>query len=109
MQMTTIERVERFLHYLKLHHREADPVIDNVLDKLLERERQNLLKQRDELRLELTDFEQRYGLASAEFYTKFKHGELGDDLDFVDWSGAWRVYQTVLESLNLLKAESGAV
>jgi hypothetical protein len=107
--MSTIERAERLLHYLKLHHRETDPVIDSVLDKLLERERQNLLKQQDELRLELDDFEHRYRLASAEFYTKFEHGELGDNIDFVDWSGAWRVYQTVLESLNLLKTEPSAV
>jgi hypothetical protein len=108
MQMTTIERVERLLYYLKLHHRETDPVIDSVLDKLLERERHNLLKQRDELRVELDDFEQRYGLASAEFYIKFEHGELGDNIDFIDWSGAWRVYKTVLDSLNLLKAEPSA-
>ncbi len=103
--MTTIERLERFLRYLQSHQREIDPVIDNVVDKLLDRERQQLLKQRDELRRELEQFEQQYGLASVEFYTRFERGEMGDDLDFVDWSGAWRVYQTVSDSLALLKAE----
>lgn len=103
--MTTIERVERFLRYLQSHQRETDPVIDNVVDKLLDRERQQLLKQRDELRRELEQFEQQCGLASTEFYARFERGEMGDDLDFVDWSGAWRVYQAVSDLLALLKAE----
>ncbi len=105
--MTTIEKAERLVQYLKLHRREADPLIDNVLDKLLDRERQNLLKQRDQLRAELEHFEQLYGTDSSEFYAKFERGEMGDDIDFVDWSGAWRVYQTILDSLAVLKAEPG--
>jgi hypothetical protein len=60
---------------------------------------------RDELKAELEDFEQQYGIASSEFYLKFERGEMGDDLDFVDWSGAWRVYQAVQDSLTILEAE----
>lgn len=104
--MTTIEKAEKLAQYLKLHHRETDPVIDNVLDKLLDRERQNLIKQRDELRVELKQFEQQYGTTSSDFYAQFERGEMGDDLDFVDWSGAWRVYQTVQDSLAILEPES---
>jgi hypothetical protein len=106
--MTTLEKAERLVQYLKLYHREADPVIDNVLDKLLDRERQILLKQRDELKVELEHFEQLHGTNSAQFYIQFERGELGDDLDFVDWSGAWRVYQTIQELLALLEAEPTA-
>ena len=103
--MTTIEKAEKLVYYLRLHRREADPVIDNVLDKLLDRERQVLRKQRDELNTELAQFEQQYALSSTEFYEKFKHGEMGDGIDFVDWVGAWRVYQTVLESLAAFQTE----
>jgi len=104
--LTTIDKAEKLAQYLKLHQRQADPVIDNVLEKLLDRERQQLFKQRDELQVELEQFEQQYGLSSAEFYARFERGEMGDDLDFVDWSGAWRVYQTVLDSLAMLKVEA---
>ncbi|GAB4423126.1 MAG: hypothetical protein Kow0031_01500 [Anaerolineae bacterium] len=100
--MTTIEKAEKLTEYLKLNHRDNDPVVDSVLDKLLDRERQQLLKQSAELESELAQFEQQYGMASPEFCVKFENGELGDNLDFVDWLGAWRVYQTVQNSLGLL-------
>ncbi len=103
--MTTIEKAEKLVYYLRLHRREADTVIDNVLDKLLDRERQVLRKQRDELSSELDQFEQQYALSSTEFYEKFEHGEMGDEIDFVDWAGAWGVYQTVLKSLAAIQTE----
>jgi hypothetical protein len=65
---TTIDKAERLTRFLKVHRRESDAVIDPVLDKLLDRERQALSKQRDELRVELDQFESQYGLKSPEFY-----------------------------------------
>lgn len=103
--MTTIEKAEKLVDYLRLHHREADTVIDKVLDKLFDRERQVLLEQRDELSSELVQFERQYALNSDEFYEKFEHGEMGDEIDIVDWAGAWRVYQTVLKSLATIQIE----
>lgn len=101
--MSTVEKAEKLAEYLKWHDRDSDPVIDRILDKLLDRERQHLLKQRDELRTELKQFEQQYGITSSEFFDQFERGELEDSLDLVDWSGAWRVYNTVQESLNFLQ------
>lgn len=103
--MTTIEKAEKLVYYLRLHRREADPVIGNVLDKLLDRERQVLLEQRDELSSELVQFERQYALNSDEFYDKFEQGNMGDEIDFVDWAGAWRIYQTVLQSLAAIQTE----
>ncbi len=99
---TTIDKAERFAYYLKTHRRQSDALIDTVLDKLLDRERQSLLKQRAELRAELDQFESQYALKSSELYEKFQRGEMGDDMDFVDWSAVWRVYQTILKSLETL-------
>lgn len=100
---TTIDKVERFAHFLKVHRRESDAVIDPVLDKLLDRERQALIKQRDELRAELDQFESQYALESSEFHEKFKRGEMGDDMDFFDWSATWDIYQEILKSLEALE------
>ncbi len=103
---TTIDKAERLTHFLKAHRRESDAVIDPVLDKLLDRERQALIKQRDELRAELDQFESQYALESSEFHEKFKSGEMGDDVDFIDWYGVWRMYQNTLKSLETLDSKT---
>ncbi len=99
---TTIDKAERFTHYLKVHRRKSDALIDPVLDKLIDQERQSLLKQRAELRAELDQFERQYAQESAKFYEKFQRGEMGDDMDFFDWSATWRMYQSTLASLETL-------
>lgn len=99
---TTIDKAKRFTHFLEVQHRKSDAIIDPVLDKLLDRERQSLLKQRDDLRAELDQFESQYALESSEFHKKFKRGEMGDGMDFFEWYGAWRMYQNTLKSLKTL-------
>jgi len=96
---TTIDKARRLTHFLETHRRESDAVIDPVLDKLLDRERQVIIKQRNEVRADLDQFERQYGLESSEFHERFESGEMGDDMDFFDWSGTWRVYQSILKSL----------
>jgi hypothetical protein len=58
------------------------------------------------INVELKHFEQQYKLNSAEFYAKFERGELGDNLDFIDWSGAWRIYKTIQASLAIIEVEA---
>jgi|GEM_PF-566410 len=45
-----------------------------------------------ELAAELRGFEEKYEMASDEFYRRFKTGQLGDDFDFFDWSSCFRMY-----------------
>jgi hypothetical protein len=33
-------------------------------------------------------------------------GEMGDDMDFVDWYGLWRIYQNTLKSLEALDSKT---
>ena len=106
--MTTLDKVRVFERYLELTHGQSDQTLDSVLDKLLERKRAELAQQRDELGAELTNFEQRYGMSSADFYAKFEHGELGDAIDFFEWSAAWQMYNSALKYLQVLSAEPTA-
>lgn len=39
-----------------------------------------------ELSHELYELEQRYGMSSAEFYEKYRKGELGDNEDIMHWA-----------------------
>ena len=44
-----------------------------------------------DVRRELKRFEEKYGLASKDFYAKFNRGELGDEEDFFEWATLWDV------------------
>ncbi len=51
---------------------------------------------RDELQrlaARLSDYERQYERSSAEFYRRFRAGDLGDDMDFVEWSIFWDMRQ----------------
>jgi 3-methyladenine DNA glycosylase AlkD len=41
-------------------------------------------------------------MTSAEFYQRFRSGELGDDMDFVEWSVFWDMRQATKRRLNEL-------
>jgi hypothetical protein len=107
--MTTLEKVHLFERYLELTRGSADSTLDVVLDKLLERKRAELIQHRDEMRAELEAFENQYGMTSVEFFDKFRRGELGDAMDFLDWSATWQMYNDVLKYLGALSSELVAV
>lgn len=41
----------------------------------------------------LAENEQRFGMSSAQFSERFLSGELGDDPDYILWSGAYEIHQ----------------
>ncbi len=81
---------------LRRQLREASEQYDPV-DELLAIER------------ELIDLEQRHGVLSAEFYTRFLAGEGGDLPDDVAWVGLYEGFlslkTTISESLKIVVAE----
>ncbi len=44
-----------------------------------------------ELAENLAALERRYRMPSALFYERYRRGELGDDLDFVEWAGLYEL------------------
>ena len=103
--MTTLEKVRLFERYLELTRGQSDQTLDAVLDKLLARKRKELEQHRAKLYTELTAFERQYRLGSAEFFEKFKRGEMGDAADFFDWSATWQLYNSTLNYLQALAFE----
>ncbi len=55
------------------------------------------------LRLDLREFEQKYGMESETFYSKFEAGHLGDSEDFLIWAGIYQMYQENLRKLEKLQ------
>ncbi len=47
----------------------------------------------------LVGYEQRYRMSSAEFFTQYQEGELGDSADFVEWAGDYQQYLGLLQTL----------
>jgi len=43
-------------------------------------------------------------MSSEDFYRRFRTGELGDEIDFVEWSVFCEMYQAILEQLKMLRA-----
>jgi hypothetical protein len=45
------------------------------------------------LRLDLNVLEAQYHLSSADFYTQYQSGQMGDDEDFMRWAGLFEMLQ----------------
>ncbi|HIE28161.1 TPA: hypothetical protein EYP66_12815 [Candidatus Poribacteria bacterium] len=46
---------------------------------------------------EMVIMEQKYGMTSEKFYEKFSRGEMGDDMDVIDWAGSYETYRRAKE------------
>ena len=79
-------------------------VVDRVIDKLLATEIEQAWAERRDLEARLADYEKRYDMSSEEFYRRFRTGELGDEMDFVEWSVFYEMHQAILERLKVLGA-----
>ena len=103
--MTTLEKVKRLEEYLSMGSSAADPVIDIALDKLIKREiiRMNELKSR--LMDQLKEFEKKYSLNSQEFYARYENGQMGDEMDFVEWAATVEMLKNVEKQMALLEKE----
>lgn len=80
-------------------------VIDRAIDKLLAAEAERALAERRDLEARLSAYEEQFNMSSAEFYSRFQAGELGDEIDFVEWSVFYEMYQAILQQLEVLGAD----
>jgi len=81
---------------------QVDAILESTLDKLLGRERQRLAGQLARLKSQVADFEGRYGWTSEEFYPRFERGELGDDIDFIEWSATIEMIRNLQRNIDSL-------
>jgi len=84
--MTTLEKVRRLEQYIAVDQSAVNPVLEMTINKLLTRETERVLDLKRRLMQQLREFEENYGLKSAVFYTRYENGEMGDEIDFMEWS-----------------------
>lgn len=100
-QGTTLEK----LHRLKTLCRQgyASDIVELTLDKIIAYEISNAQKEVAELHAELQVFEAQYKISSQDFNSRFRQGEMGDDVDFVEWSAFYEMWLSVQQRLEILR------
>jgi len=100
---TVLSKVKRLDEYMASTNASSlDKVLELTIGKLLDRETSRLITQKARLEQQLADFERRYSLSSEEFYEKFERGELGDAMDFVEWSSTYEMATNLRCQLSIL-------
>ncbi len=87
VQPETEKRLKKILNSIKDQEKFAQSIIDYQIAEL---QKSNL-----NLKLDLADLEKQYKMTSQEFYQQFSRGILGDESDFIVWSG---LYEMLLQN-----------
>lgn len=101
---TVLEKVKRLEQYVAADENAIDQVVEQTLDKLLERETSRLENVKARLETQIAAFEHTYNMPTREFYPRFEQGELGDAMDFFEWSATFEMLQNLEKRLTLLDA-----
>ena len=59
-------------------------------------------KEQHNLETRMAAYETQYQMASGEFYRRFRAGELGDAMDFVEWRVFYEMHQVILARIETL-------
>jgi hypothetical protein len=105
--MTTLEKIKRLEQYLAIDSSAIDPVLQMAIDKLIAREIGRVRELTKHLAVQLAEFEEHYALKSADFNTRYENGEMGDSMDFVEWSSTIELLANADKKMALLETESG--
>lgn len=99
---TVLEKVKRLEQYVAADENGIDQVVEQTLDKLLERESARLVNTKMRLRTRIDAFEQQYKMPTRDFYARFERGELGDAMDYIEWSATAEMLQNLEKRIDLL-------
>lgn len=78
-------------------------LVDQALAKVIEFEIDRLQQEQRRLKAELVHFETSHQMTSEECQRKFDAGELGDAVEFFEWTSLYSIYQQNEHLLRLLE------
>jgi hypothetical protein len=81
----------------------AERLADQALTKIIQIEIDRLKQEQQRLKTELTKFESTYQMTSEACQQKFEAGELGDAVEFFEWTSVYSIYQRNEHMLRLLE------
>ncbi len=97
------QRLDRLARLFQMG--QASDLMAQTLDKLFAHETQQSLHELEQLQADLAEFEQRYGMTSAEFYRRYQAGETDDRMDFVEWASLVQMAENLQRRLEVLAGE----
>ena len=96
-------RTSRLAQLIRLYESgQVSDRMDRTLDKLFSVEAVEEQKIVETLRSDLDKLEARFGMESPDFFARFEKGELGDDMDFMEWASLYQMYMRANQRLELL-------
>ncbi len=102
-ELPKLGRKARLAQLIRLYQEGmVSDLMDRTLYKLFSVEADEERKSIEELRVDLDEFEDRFGMKSSEFYDRFEAGEMGDDADFIEWASYYQMYERAMKRLELL-------
>ena len=102
---STLDKIKRLEKYLAQDAFD-DPVLDSTIEKLLAREIFNVRNLQTRLQDQLSFFEAQYKLKSDVFYKQFQNGDLGDEMDFVEWASTVEMMEKSSQRLSVLEQDA---
>jgi len=100
--MTTVTQFKKLEKYVQTYG--DDQLITSSLSKIMDYKIQQYEKLLNELRRDLISLEKKYHRKSDDFYRSFKKGELGDDMDLVEWGSLYDMYQRILNKKKMIES-----
>lgn len=97
--MNTLQKLE-VLKKVYADEETLDLAVDKLLEAVLNQHRLRLERYSRDLR----EFEERYHMDSAAFYSRFEARDLGDAMDFSEWAGLHKLYQNLQKKVQDLEA-----
>ncbi|MCP4403940.1 MAG: hypothetical protein GY801_42370 [bacterium] len=104
--LNTLEKVKRLEQYLGIDDSQNDPVIDRTITKLLLRESGRMGALCTRLSEQIQGFEKQYDLSSLEFHDRYVRGDMGDDMDFIEWASTLDMLANAKKRLTILESHS---
>jgi hypothetical protein len=104
VQSETVSRLQSLLDLYRDGYRST--VVDQTVGKLISLEARQCHAELQRLSARLAEYEKRYGMSSTEFYRRFRAGELGDEMDLVEWSVFWDMHQATQKRLDDLMKQA---
>ena len=77
-------------------------LMDRVLDKVFAQEAADAQAAIELLDVDIQNYERQYGMLSEEFDSQFHAGELGDGMDFIEWSSLILMRSHLQQRLEIL-------
>ncbi len=103
LDMPKLGRKARLAQLIRLYEEGlVTDLMDRTLYKLFSAEAADERKAIETLRADLDELEARFGMESSDFYNRFTRGEMGDDMDYMEWASLYQMYQRAIKRLELL-------